>query len=298
MMNKGITHFLTPQELQRLNLLLLESRDVVEGNLTGRHSSPHRGTSTEFADHRQYYPGDDLKHMDWKVVARTEKYYVRRYEDETNLRVYLVLDRSASMAYGSGDNSKFHYACRLAAALGYIVLKSRDAVGLHLYSDDIDRVMPARHSFGHLNNMMTLLQDTEPSSATETAPVLHKIADSIQRRALVILISDLIDNADNILKALAHFRKVQHDVIMFQVLDPAELDLSLRSAAEFEDMESGERLYADPKAMASEYNKVFGEFLDTYRRACSEMRVDYRLVNTSNSLQNFIRAYLEERKRY
>jgi uncharacterized protein (DUF58 family) len=295
----GITAFLTPLELQRLGRLALQSRYVVEGTLAGRHRSPAKGASSEFADHRAYIPGDDPKRLDWKVLGRTERYYVRRYEDETNLRVYLVLDRSASMGYASDQiKSKYHYACRLAAAIGYVVLKGRDSVGLHLFSKKIDAVMGARNSFLHLNNVLKTLQKYKPASTTATAPALHQIADAVHRRALIVLISDLFDEQDEIVKALSHFRKEHHDVIVFHTLDPMEIDFDFTKGAEFEDMETGEKIIADPRAIADEYRKIFGAFLEGYRTACAEMNIDYRVVNTSHPLETFVRAYLEERRRF
>lgn len=296
-MSDGLRHFLNPAQMQRLVRLTLQSRDVVEGNLSGRHRSPARGASTEFADHRPYMPGDDLKRLDWKVLGRTERYYIRRYQDETNLRVYLVVDRSASMDYGSTGVTKFHYACQLAAALGYVVLRSRDSVGLHVFSDRLDAAIPARNSLLDLNNCLKLLQGLKPGATTSTAPALHHIAESVHRRALIVILSDLLDDADAIIKALSHFRKQRHDVIVFQILDPLELDLGFRRGAEFEDLETGEKLVADPRAIADAYREVFGEFLDGYRKACAEMKIDYRLVNIREPLDTFVRAYLEERKR-
>jgi uncharacterized protein (DUF58 family) len=297
-MSEGIASFLNPQELQRLGRLVLQSRYVVEGNLAGRHRSPHKGASSEFTDHRAYVPGDDLKRLDWKVLGRTDRYYVKRYEDETNLRVYLVIDRSGSMGYGSGSQTKYDYACRLAAAVGYVVLKSRDSVGLYVYSDKIDLMMGARHSFSHLNNLLKYLQNLRPAQTTLTAPALHQIADDVNRRALIILFSDLFDNPPDIVKALAHFRKLHHDVILFHVLDPMELDLNFKKGGEFEDLETGEIVIADPRSIIDEYRKVFAEFLEQYRKPCAEMRIDYRMVNTSLVLEDFVRAYLEERKRF
>jgi uncharacterized protein (DUF58 family) len=296
-MSTGISSFLTPQELTRFGRMALQSRYVVEGSLSGRHHSAHKGASSEFADHRAYIPGDDPKRLDWKLLGRTERYYIRRYEDETNLRVYLVVDRSGSMGFGSQKTTKFEYAAKLAAALGYVVIKSRDSVGLYLYSERIDHGAGARNSFSHLNNVLRTLHDAKPASSTATAPALHQIADAVHRRALIVLLSDLFDDTGEVAKALAHFRKQHHDVIVFHVLDPLELDFDMGKGAEFEDMETGERIVADPRALADEYRTVFTEFLDGYRKACAEMNIDYRIVNTAHPLASFVRAYLEERKR-
>jgi uncharacterized protein (DUF58 family) len=297
-MPEGITHFLTPQELSHLSRFMLQSRYVVEGNLAGRHRSPAKGASTEFADHRAYIAGDDPKRIDWKVLGRTERYYVRRYEDETNLRVYLIVDRSASMGYTSGKLTKYDYACRLAAAIGYVVVKGRDSVGLYLYADKIDVATGARNSFAQLNNVLKTLQRYSPSSATDTAKTLHQIAESVHRRALIVLFSDLFDQPQEVVKALAHFRKHHHDVIVFHVLDSQELDFTFKKGAQFEDMETGEKLYIDPPALAEDYRKAFAEFLNQYRGPCAEMNIDYRIVNTSHPPDMFIRGYLEERRKF
>ena len=294
----SINKFLNPQELARLNRLTLQSRYVVEGSLAGRHRSPFRGASSEFADHRAYIPGDDPKRLDWKVYGRTDRYYVRRYEDETNLRVYLVVDRSASMDYGSRGVTKFEYAVRLAAALGYVVIRTRDSAGLYMFAEDLDVAVGARNSFSHFSNILATLDESRPAAKTRTAPALHRIAEDIQRRALIVLMSDLLDDPDEIALALAHFRRQHHDVIVFHVLDEAEIELPFPRGAEFEDLETGERLGADPRSMREEYRKAFGEFIDRHRQVCAQLRIDYRLVNTKHDLDLFVRAYLEERKRF
>lgn len=294
---EGIAAFLNPEEMHKLDRIVLLSRYVVEGNLAGAHRSPLRGVSSEFADHKMYGIGDDPKRIDWKVLSRTDRYYVKRYEDETNLRVYIALDRSKSMAYGSGSVTKYEFACRLAAALAYVVIKSRDSVGLFLYSDKIDVEMEPRNALNHLNNLLKRLQAEEPASTTRVAESLHQIAGSIRKRALIIVISDLLDNERDINLALAHFRKRLHDVIVFHVLDPMEIDLSFKKGFEFEDLETDERITADPRALMAEYQKVFGEFLEQYRTACEGMKVDYRVARTDQPSEEYVRAYLEERRR-
>ena len=296
-MNAALGTLLTAGERQALNRLTLESRYVVEGNLAGRHRSAARGSSTEFADHREYNPGDDPRRIDWKVLGRTERYYVRRYQDETNLRVYLVVDRSASMKYGSGPATKFQFACRLAAALAYVVVKGRDSVGLYAYSDRVETAVGARNSFGHLNNLFTTLASQQPASTTATADALRRVADDIHRRAMIVLISDLFDDPPGIIRALAHFRKLHHDVILFHVLDPMELDLGFRSGGEFEDLETGEKIVADPRSLMDAYRQELGAFIEEYRSAAARMAIDYRLVRTNQPLDGFARAYLEERRR-
>jgi uncharacterized protein (DUF58 family) len=296
-MADGIASFLTPEELHRLSRLALASRYVVEGNLAGAHRSPQRGASAEFADHRAYIQGDDPKFIDWKVFGRTDRYFVRRYEDETNLRVYLVVDSSESMAYGSGRRSKYAFACHLAAALGYVVVKARDSVGLFLYSDGIDVAVPAANTFLHLNNLLKLLRTRTPAAATDLSVSLHDVAESVRRRALIVILSDLFGDAGDVSLALAHFRKQRHDTIVFHVLDPMEIDFAFRRGARFEDMETRDTIVADPRALAPEYRRVMFEFIRGHRETCAEMNVDYRLARTDQSVETFVRAYLEERRR-
>jgi len=203
------------------------------------------------------------------------------------------------MAYSSdGRQSKYDYACHLAAAIGYIVVKAKDSLGLCVYADKVDANIGARNSFSHLNNALATLKGFAPASTTSTAQTLHRIADSIRRRALVILFSDLLDEQTDVVRAIAHFRKLHHDVIIFNVLDPMEVDFTFRKGAEFVDMESGETVVADPRSMADNYRKLFGAFLEGYRKSCAEMNVDYRMVKTNEPFDTFVRAYLEERKRF
>ena len=295
---EGIAAFLNPAEMHKLGRLVLLSRYTVEGNLAGAHRSPLRGPSSEFADHKSYGHGDEIKHIDWRVLARTDKYFIKRYEDETNLRVYIALDRSASMGYSSGDGpTKYQFACHLAAALGYVIVKARDSVGLYLHAEKVDVKMDAGNSFQHLNNLLKHVQSHPPGTGTSIAKTLHEIAGSIRRRALVVVISDLLSDELAINKALAHLRKQRHDVIVFQTLDPAEIDISFKKACELTDLETGERLSVNPRGLADEYRRVFGAFLEQYQKACAGMNIDYRLVPTDQSIESFVRAYLEERRR-
>jgi uncharacterized protein (DUF58 family) len=296
-MAEGIAGLLKPTELHRLGRLVLESRYVIEGNLAGAHRSHQRGVSSEFADHRQYIAGDDPKRIDWRVLGRTERYYVKRYEDETNLRVYLVLDRSGSMGYGAKSTTKYQYACRVAAALGYVVVKARDSVGLFLHSDKIDHVVGPGNTFLHLNNLLKLITDEKPAETTSIADTLHQVAESVRKRAMIVVLSDLFDEPEEVLRALAHFRKQHHDVIVLHVLDPMEIDFGFKRGAEFEDMETRQKISVDPRTLAAAYRRSLAELMEKYRAGCSQMRIDYRLARTDQSVETFVRAYLEERRR-
>lgn len=295
---EGISALLNPAEMFKLSRLTLLSRYTVEGNLAGAHKSPLQGPSSEFSTHKSYGLGDDPKHIDWKVFARTDKHYVKQFDDETNLRVYLALDRSGSMNFSSGDRpTKFHHASKLAAAIGYVVVKARDSVGLFLHSEKVDVRMEASNSLQHLNNLLKRVQGAPPSSGSKIAAALHEIAGSVRNRGLVIVISDLYDDEAELAVALARLRKQRHDVIVFQVLDPAEIEFDLMKPAELVDLETGEKLGADPRAIASDYRKSFNEFLERHRKACAGMNIDYRIVRTDKPVDMFVRAYLEERKR-
>lgn len=295
---EGISALLNPAEMFKLSRLTLLSRYTVEGNLAGAHKSPLQGPSSEFSTHKQYGLGDDPKHIDWRVFARTDKHYVKQFDDETNLRVYLALDRSGSMNFSSGNGpTKFHHACKLAAAIGYVVVKARDSVGLFLHSEKVDVRMEASNSLQHLNNLLKRVQAAPPSSGSKIAAALHEIAGSVRNRGLVVVISDLYDDEAELAVALARLRKQRHDVIVFQVLDPAEIEFDLMKPAELVDLETGEKLGADPRAIASDYRKSFNEFLERNRKACAGMNIDYRIVRTDKPVDMFVRAYLEERKR-
>jgi uncharacterized protein (DUF58 family) len=296
-MAQGIPAFLDRETVHRLGSLALSSRYVVEGNLAGAHRSPRRGSSTEFADHRAYIEGDDPKHIDWKAYGRTERHYVKRYEDETNLRVYLVVDRSASMGYGMGGMTKYRYACTLAAAIAYIVVKARDSVGLFVHSDKVDFAMEPGNTFLHLNNLLVRLRDIQPGSSTRLGDALNQIAAATRKRALIAIFSDLLGVPDEVGLAFAHFRRRHHDVMMFHVLDPTEIELPFQNAAKFEDMETGEPIAVDPRSIVQSYRDIFGQFMTRCREMCAERDIDYRLARTDGDAGEFIRSWLEDRRR-
>jgi uncharacterized protein (DUF58 family) len=294
----GLADFLTPEAMRKLETLVVRSRYVVEGFRAGMHASPLKGASVEFADHRQYVKGDNLRNLDWKVFGRTERYYVKRFEEETSLRTQVIIDGSGSMAYSSGDRpSKYHYACRLAAALGYIVSRQQDALGLTIYDDAIRQQVPPRSGSRHLRLFVERLAAHQPKNRTDTGTALHALAEMISRRGLIVLMSDLFDDPEAVFHAIAHFRKKMHDVILLQILDPCELELSIDSVAEFTDMETGEKLELDPAQARLAYKRELQKAIDDCREKCAVMNVDYRLVSTTESYEDFIAQYLAERRR-
>lgn len=294
----SITDLLTPETMRKLETLVIRSRYVVEGFRAGMHASPLKGASVEFADHRQYVKGDNLRNLDWKVFGRTERYYVKRFEEETSLRAHIVIDGSGSMAYGSaGQRTKYQYACHVAAALGYLVSRQQDALGLTIYDNEIRQQVPARSGSRHLRLFVERLAAHQPQSRTDTGRALHTLAESISRRGLIVLMSDLFDDPDAIFRAIAHFRKKMHDVILLQILDPTELELSIDRVAEFIDMETGEKLELDPALARLAYKHELQKAIDDCREKCAVLNVDYRLVSTGENFEDFVAHYLAERRR-
>ncbi|MFC1557026.1 DUF58 domain-containing protein [candidate division KSB1 bacterium] len=293
----GTPLILKPSTLSRLSNLELRARLVVEGFITGLHKSPYHGFSVEFAEHRQYMPGDEVKHIDYKVLAKTDRYYVKQYEEETNLKSYILVDVSGSMQYGSGVVTKLEYASYLAAALTYLMLKQRDAVGMALFSDKILKYIPPRSVQNYLIHILRELERVEPGGMTDVSPAFHSLAERIKRRGLVIIISDLLDDPEKIVSGLKHFRHKNHEVLLFQVLDPMELSFAFGKEAIFEDLESGEEINTQPWHINREYKRQVLEMLDYYRRTCGENKIDYVLMNTDTDLDAALSEYLIKRKR-
>jgi uncharacterized protein (DUF58 family) len=289
--------YLSPEMMRKLENLALRSRFVVEGNRAGAHASPLKGASIEFADHRQYVKGDNLRNLDWKVFGRSERYYVRQFEEETTLRVHVIIDGSGSMNFASGQRTKYDYACRIAAALGYIVSKQQDSLGLSIYDHAVRQELPARGGRQHFRAFLGLLAAHRPGNLTDTGRALHALAGTISRRGLIVLMSDLFDDPDAVFRAIAHFRKKLHDVILLQVLDPAELELTFDRVTEFVDLETGERLELDPIQARPAYKAALTQFIDQCRERCAAMSVDYRLISTAESFEDFLCQYLAERRR-
>jgi len=291
------SRFLDPETLRQLQHVSLTSRALVEGSMTGSHRSPYKGLSTEFADHRQYVKGDDLKHLDWRVYARTERYYIKRFEESTNLKAYILVDCSASMGYGSNGMTKYEYACRLAAGLAYVVIKQADSAGMVLFGERIEDYFPPRSSLTHLRAMLDALAGLRPRGKTNTAAALHGMAEMIKRRGLIIVISDLLDEPDEVIRGLAHFRQKRHDVIVLQVFDDHELNFPFEKVATFRDMETGEKIRIAPKDLRDDYSRELEAFIALYKRACFENNIDYVTINTRTPHHSFLSAYLSRREK-
>jgi uncharacterized protein (DUF58 family) len=289
--------YLDPDILSRVALSPLLAKLVVEGFINGLHRSPFHGFSVEFADHREYVPGDDLKYLDWHLFARTDHYYVKRFEEETNLRCHILLDRSASMAFGTGKLTKWDYSCFLATCLAYLVTKQQDAAGLALFGASPGMVVPPRSRTAHLRQIMRVMIANPPSGVTDVSSSLRAIARRLARRGLVVVISDLIDDPDATLRAIRLLRSHRHDVIVFHVQDPAEVDFEFDGATLFEDMETGEELEIDPSAVRETYVERMRELVAFYRRGLAEMGIDYQVLSTHDPIDAALSAYLRRRQR-
>ena len=286
---------LDPQVLTKLSNLSLVARNVVEGFISGLHRSFHKGFSIEFSEHREYVPGDDLRYIDWKVFARTDRLYVKVFREETNLRSYILLDASNSMSFASNGLTKLQYGVYLAASLSYLMINQKDAAGLVVFDSGIRTFVKPASTMSHLHNIMEALQAVGPGKETSLGKVLNEVATHGKKRGLVILISDLLDDPESVMKGLAHFKHRHHDVVVFHVLDPAEIFLSMDGSHEFIDMETGERLSADVLSMRKTYRESIKEYLSFYRRKCAEKDIGYALADTSTPFDRFLSAYLERR---
>jgi uncharacterized protein (DUF58 family) len=292
------SRFLDPKALARISNLPLMARGVVEGFISGLHRSPFRGFSVEFAEYREYCPGDDLRHFDWRVFARNDRRVIKQYQEETNLKAYLLVDASKSMAYGSpGMPTKFEYAGRLAACLAHLLVRQKDAVGLGVFDQTLRRFLPPRATRVGMLNLLEALEGVEPSGPTRAGEALHRIAERIRRKSLLVVLSDLLDDPVSVRKGLRHLRHDKHEVLVFHILDPAEVDFPFQRHSGFRDMETGEEVEVHPAFTREEYRRSFKAFLDGHRKACSESRIDYQLARTDVPFDLFLARYLSKRAR-
>lgn len=275
----------------------LRARLVVEGFITGLHKSPYHGFSVEFSEHRPYMAGDEIKNVDWKIYGRTDRFYIKQFEEETNLKSYILLDASASMGYTSGGVTKLEYGSYLAAALTYLMLKQRDAVGLTIFDERIRVHIPPRSKFSYLEVLLEMLENLSPGNQTDLSITFHELAERIKRRGLIIVISDLFDNMDKVINGLKHFRHKKHEVIVFHILDPAEVEFSFDRYTTFIDVETGERLTTEPWHLKRNYLEKIAEFINYYKVHCREHRIDYTLIKSSESLDTALTGYLNRRRR-
>ena len=293
------TSYLDPEVVSRLSRLDLVARLVVEGFITGLHRSPYHGFSVEFSEHRPYMPGDSLRDLDWKAYAKSDRLYIKQYEEETNLKSYLLLDVSGSMDFQSGGPwSKFRYASSLAAALAYLMLKQRDAAGLMLFHERITSYVPPRSMQSHLQVLLKEIDQVQPAADTRMGPAFHDLAERISRRGLVVVLSDLLDEPAAVMQGLRHFRHRGHEVVVFHILDPRERDLDFRRETRFYDLEDPDQsLTTQPWHIQREYRQLMDEMVRTYRLQCAEARIDYVLLDTMTSFDVALSNYLAQRKK-
>ena len=284
--------------MRRLDHLVLGSRWTAEGGRAGRHSSVLKGASVEFRDHRDYVQGDSLRHLDWKVFGRSERYYIKQFQEETSLRVHLVIDASASMAFKhSGRVSKFEFARELAASAAYLAHHQQDSVGLVIYDDQVRCWLPTKGGSRHIRHFLESLAAHQASGRTDTGKALEALAEGMARRGLVMMLSDLLDDPEAVFRALAHFRRRGHDVVLIHVLDPAELDLPFDGVSDFIDMETGERLEADAALIRRSYREAINAAIESFRARCGALRVDFRIATTDRAPSDFLNGLLADRKR-
>jgi uncharacterized protein (DUF58 family) len=288
--------FLDPRTLASVQGLDLAARLAVEGFVAGLHKSPYHGVSVEFAEHREYVPGDDIRHVDWKVWSKTDKLYLKQYEEETNLITYLLLDTSESMGYASGENvTKLQYAQFIAAALSYLVLQQQDAVGLAVFDAKVRRMLRPSGQPSHLKDLFQAMATSPAAEKTDLGAIFHDLAERYAKRGLIVLISDLFDEPERVLAGLRHFRHRRHDVIIFHVLDPAELDFPFRQTTLFKGLEGLGQVLAEPAALRRAYQAEINAFCTQLRKGCRAMNLDYVPLRTDQMLDRALSGYLAHR---
>lgn len=289
--------YLNPKMVAKLDNMALRARLVVEGYLIGHHKSPYHGFSVEFAEHRSYGSGDDTRHIDWKLFGKTDRYYIKQFEEETNLRTHLLLDTSTSMEFGSEKVSKLDYARYLAAALTHLMLNQRDGIGLVLFDSKIKTFIPPRAAPSHANIILGELENITAGPDTMIRQTLDEMAERIKKRGLVILISDLMDNPDGVLMGLNHFRHNKQEVIVFHLMDRQEYNFNFNNRTQFKDMETGETITTEPWHIRSDYQNLIESFKKKYQKGCRNQRIDYVPLFTDQPLDIALNEYLNKRQK-
>ena len=287
--------FLHPDAIRRISRLDLRARHIVEGFLAGMHRSPYFGQSVEFLQHREYVAGDDLRHVDWKVWARQDRLYVKQFEEDTNLRCTMLVDVSNSMRYGNGPLSKYEYACTAASSLAYFILKQQDAVGCVPFDERIRMNVPIRSKRNHILSVTESLNVCEPADKTNMYGIFRQVAESVPRRGMIVVVSDLLADLTGTLKGLKLLRQRGHDVMVFHIMDDDELDFPFSGPTRFEGLESIDSLNCNPRALREGYLEALGSFLTEVRRGCAGNTVDYALIRTSEHLDAALANYLSNR---
>jgi len=295
--NREYLKYLQPEVLSKLDNLQLIAKFAVEGFIVGLHKSPYHGFSVEFAEHKPYNQGDEVKNIDWKLFAKTDRYYVKEYEEETNLKSYILLDKSGSMNYQSGTISKFQYASYLAASLAYLMLKQQDATSLTLLDNKISTYIPPVAKRSHLDLILKNIHNARCEGETSISPLLHQMAEKINKIGMIILISDLFDDTDEILSALKHFRYLGHEVIVFQVMDKNELEFNFDRQTKFVDLENKNTLTTESQHIRKDYRVSVSNFIEDIKNKCLNNHIDYKFMTTDRTLDLGLVEYLNKRSR-
>ena len=292
-----ISQILSPDTISQLNNLFLKAKFVVEGFIVGLHKSPYHGFSIEFSEHRAYGQGDEIKHIDWKLWGKTDKYFVKQFEEETNLKSYILLDQSGSMNYKSNQISKLNYSKLISASLSYLMLKQQDAVGLTLFDNKIRYQISPKSKRSHLYAILAKMDKIQATKKTQISSILHKTAEIIKKRGLIILISDLFDDPNKIMEGLKHFRYNGHEVIVFHIFDDEEINFNFNKRTRFKDLETGQEIITDPWHIKNHYKKIIKEFCQYYKTQCLKNKIDYIKLTTNTSLDIALTEYLLKRKK-
>jgi uncharacterized protein (DUF58 family) len=287
--------FLHPETIARISRLDLRARHVVEGFISGMHQSPFFGHSVEFVQHREYVAGDDLRHLDWKVWSKTDRFYIKQYEEETNLRSTLVVDVSESMHYGRGALNKYAYACTVGACLAYLLLRQQDAVGLVTFDDQVRHTVPSRSQQNHIDAIVQGLHVSRPQAKTDLEKILRRVAETVGSRGMIILISDLLADRGPLFRGLEMLRHRRHDVLVFHILDDDEMEFPFAGTTRFEGMEELPQLLCDPRALREGYLEALEEYLVEVRRGCARQGIDYAQIRTGDYLDAALSRFLHHR---
>ncbi|OHB42226.1 MAG: hypothetical protein A3G70_08375 [Planctomycetes bacterium RIFCSPLOWO2_12_FULL_39_13] len=285
-----------PITLSKIANMELRARLVIDGVLSGIHKSPYKGSSIEFLEHKEYSPGNEIKHIDWKVHARTDKYYIKQFEEETNLKCYIFLDTSGSMGYKSTGISKFEYATTLTASLAYLLLKQSDMAGLISFSDKVQQFIPPRSRLTHLHILLNALTKLKTAGKSNISNVLKEFIEKIGRRSLIIIISDFFDDTEKIIHQLKYFQFKKNEVILFHILDPYELTFPFETITFFESMEDDRRILAEPKSIKDLYISEINRFIEQFKQVCFENQIDYWLIDSSTPLDQALIKFLTRRE--
>ena len=291
------SNLLSNESLSNLENLHIKAKKVVEGFIVGLHRSPYHGFSVEFSDHRPYGLGDEVRHIDWKLWGKTDRFFVKRYEEETNLKAHLLIDCSQSMSYGSNNSNKLEYAKILGASLSYMLIKNQDAVGLYAFDSNVKKIIQPKSTKGHLSTILSEIEKLEAANKTNIAKAIHECADKTHKKGLVIVISDLLDDEHKILTSLKHLLYKGHEVIVFHILDNQEINLDFNDRVKFVDLENKHTIIADTRQLNKIYKKKISKFIDFYKKNCFKKKIDYVNITTNQSLDIALSEYIMKRKK-